>query len=265
MNRKKQSQEKELAGTPTALADCALSSEAQRTQVAKCSVKKGSRSTRKTAAGSSGRKARPVKQENELRPASKRSVLEASDTGIATIAVEGMTGTEVQSVESISDYPAELHDTESAMVASEWSLEFVESPAAVELVPAPEPLSPADEPTVGVVLAVEDESAPNPADAEARNELPPTESGRPRFLQVVIEVWKWALQKIKVRQVKKRLRVCESVSLGEKRFVAVIQVDDEQFLVGGSSSSVATLARLGSSEEFSSVLKSRWAEEPTRA
>lgn len=77
--------------------------------------------------------------------------------------------------------------------------------------------------------------------------------------------WNWMRQQLGSRQSRKRLRVCESVSLGEKRFVAVIEVDGEQFLVGGASSSVATLARLAPSQEFSAVLKRRWAQDPVQA
>jgi len=77
--------------------------------------------------------------------------------------------------------------------------------------------------------------------------------------------WKWTLKHIGSHHTRKRLRVCESVSLGEKRFVAVIEVDGEQFLVGGASSSVATLARLEPSQEFAAVLKRRWAQEPVQA
>jgi Flagellar biosynthesis protein, FliO len=67
--------------------------------------------------------------------------------------------------------------------------------------------------------------------------------------------WNWTQQRLKSPRAKKRLRVCESVSLGEKRFVAVIQVDGEQFLVGGSASSVSTLAHLERSREFSEVFE----------
>jgi hypothetical protein len=77
--------------------------------------------------------------------------------------------------------------------------------------------------------------------------------------------WNWMRQQLGSRQSRKRLRVCESVSLGEKRFVAVIEVDGEQFLVGGASSSVATLARLAPSQEFSAVLQRRWAQDPVQA
>lgn len=72
----------------------------------------------------------------------------------------------------------------------------------------------------------------------------------------------WVRNQLGSRHAKKRLRVCETVSLGEKRFVAVIEVDGEQFLVGGASSSVTTLARLEPAQEFSQVLKGRWAQDP---
>jgi Flagellar biosynthesis protein, FliO len=79
------------------------------------------------------------------------------------------------------------------------------------------------------------------------------------ILRWMTGAWKFTRTQLASRQSRKRLRVCESVSLGEKRFVAVIEVDGEQFLVGGASSSVATLARLEPTQEFSEVLKRRWA------
>lgn len=76
-----------------------------------------------------------------------------------------------------------------------------------------------------------------------------------KFLTVLLQAWQWAQTKFKSHQVKKRLRVCESVSLGEKRFIAVIQVDGEQFLVGGSSNSVSTLAHLDKPKEFPDIFR----------
>ena len=73
--------------------------------------------------------------------------------------------------------------------------------------------------------------------------------------------WSWMQHKLRAPHGKKRLRVCESVSLGEKRFVAVIQVDGEQFLVGGSASSVSTLAHLERSREFSDVFQRHCAQD----
>ena len=54
----------------------------------------------------------------------------------------------------------------------------------------------------------------------------------------------WILQGLKAQRARKNLRVCESVSLGEKRFVAVVQVDGERFLIGGAAGSVAMLTKL---------------------
>ena len=62
------------------------------------------------------------------------------------------------------------------------------------------------------------------------------------------------LQRVTVKQARKNLKVCENVSLGEKRFVAVIQVDEERFLIGGSSGSVSLLTRLQEEKTFSSDL-----------
>ncbi len=45
----------------------------------------------------------------------------------------------------------------------------------------------------------------------------------------------------------KRLRVAETVPLGERSFVAVIEFESFRFLVGGTSSSLILLAELGRS------------------
>jgi hypothetical protein len=42
----------------------------------------------------------------------------------------------------------------------------------------------------------------------------------------------------------KRLRVSETVSLGEKRFVALVTVEGREFLIGGGSAGVSLLAQL---------------------
>lgn len=47
---------------------------------------------------------------------------------------------------------------------------------------------------------------------------------------------------------KKQLRVSESVSLGEKRFVAIIHADGQKFLIGGGASGVSLLTQLGEQE-----------------
>lgn len=66
---------------------------------------------------------------------------------------------------------------------------------------------------------------------------------------------KWIMQRATAQPARKNLRICETLSLGEKRFVAVVQVDDERFLIGGSSSSVSLLTRLPEAKTFAADLK----------
>jgi flagellar biogenesis protein FliO len=42
----------------------------------------------------------------------------------------------------------------------------------------------------------------------------------------------------------RKLRLCESLALGERRFVAVIEFERRQFLVGGTGQSLVLLAKL---------------------
>ena len=42
----------------------------------------------------------------------------------------------------------------------------------------------------------------------------------------------------------RRLRLCESLPLGERRFVAVVEFEQSRFLVGGTSASLVLLSRL---------------------
>lgn len=67
------------------------------------------------------------------------------------------------------------------------------------------------------------------------------------FSAVLLQAWKWLTRHsrgVLARGVSRRLKVAETASLGEKRFVSILQVDGEQFLVGGSSSNVVLLAKL---------------------
>jgi flagellar biogenesis protein FliO len=65
---------------------------------------------------------------------------------------------------------------------------------------------------------------------------------------------RWIMQRARAQQARRNLRVCENVSLGEKRFVAIVQVDEERFLIGGSSSSVSLLTRLQETKTFAAAL-----------
>ena len=56
--------------------------------------------------------------------------------------------------------------------------------------------------------------------------------------------WQW-LQRMRAAQTTaRRLRVTETVSLGEKRFLSIVQVDEAQFLIGSSATNVQLLAQL---------------------
>ena len=51
-------------------------------------------------------------------------------------------------------------------------------------------------------------------------------------------------QKFSVQRRKNNIHLCETLSLGEKRFLAVVLVEQQKFLVGGAGNSVNLLAKL---------------------
>lgn len=55
------------------------------------------------------------------------------------------------------------------------------------------------------------------------------------------------------RKSPRRLRLAETLPLGDRRFVAVIEFDRDRFLLGGTSSSLVLLARLDAERENSPV------------
>lgn len=67
--------------------------------------------------------------------------------------------------------------------------------------------------------------------------------------------WKWIREHQAARTDPKRLRMVSSVSLGEKRFAAVLQVDGLEFLVGGGATNVSLLAQLKGDRCFGEVLQ----------
>jgi flagellar biogenesis protein FliO len=65
------------------------------------------------------------------------------------------------------------------------------------------------------------------------------------------DLWRWALSwwqsLLRIsRRAPRRLRLCESLPLGDRRFVAVVEFDQARFLVGGTPASLVLLARLES-------------------
>lgn len=72
------------------------------------------------------------------------------------------------------------------------------------------------------------------------------------------EVWS-SLARLRVRRMSRQLRLCESLSLGEKRVVAVIEYEGQRFLIGAGAQSVNLLCRLDAAAEFPELL-SQWCE-----
>lgn len=72
---------------------------------------------------------------------------------------------------------------------------------------------------------------------------------------LISRAWGWLRAWQGTRSPTRRLRVAETVSLGEKRFVAVVQVDGRHFLLAGGAANIALLAQLDTQENFGEVLK----------
>ena len=76
-----------------------------------------------------------------------------------------------------------------------------------------------------------------------------------RHTGLLSRAWGWLQARQVVRSSTRRLRVAETVSLGEKRFVAVVQVDGRHFLLAGGPTNIVLLAQLDTKEAFGDVLK----------
>jgi hypothetical protein len=66
--------------------------------------------------------------------------------------------------------------------------------------------------------------------------------------------WSWLHSRYALTATK-RLRVAETVSLGEKRFVALISVEGREFLVGGGTAGVSLLAQLDAAPQPAKALR----------
>jgi flagellar biogenesis protein FliO len=66
--------------------------------------------------------------------------------------------------------------------------------------------------------------------------------------------WSWIRSRQANRTNSRRLQIATTVSLGEKRFLAVVQIDGAQFLIGGGATNVALLAQLHPKESFGELL-----------
>jgi flagellar biogenesis protein FliO len=55
----------------------------------------------------------------------------------------------------------------------------------------------------------------------------------------------------------RKLRISDTVSLGEKRFVAILHAEGRKFLIGGSSTGVSLLTALDTTPETTAFLDSQ--------
>jgi flagellar biogenesis protein FliO len=67
-------------------------------------------------------------------------------------------------------------------------------------------------------------------------------------------MWAW-LKRKRVLGVEKQLRVTETLPLGEKRFVAILDVEGRKFLIGGGSTGVSLLTQLDGPSEGLGLVK----------
>lgn len=71
---------------------------------------------------------------------------------------------------------------------------------------------------------------------------------------MLLRMWSWLNRKY-ASSATKQLRVTETVSLGEKRFVAVVHVEGRKFLIGGGTSGVSLLTQLGSEADADNAVE----------
>jgi hypothetical protein len=64
----------------------------------------------------------------------------------------------------------------------------------------------------------------------------------------LLRAWSWINRKYTLSATK-QLRVAETVSLGDKRFVAVVHVAGQKFLIGGGAQGVSLLTQLDSAAD----------------
>ncbi len=74
--------------------------------------------------------------------------------------------------------------------------------------------------------------------------LPATDAGFSTFARSLFEKLGAISRRMVRAREPKRLRLCETLSLGSRGYVAVVRYRDQQFLVGGTGSSIALLAEL---------------------
>lgn len=93
---------------------------------------------------------------------------------------------------------------------------------------------------------------------ETKRVYPPKLAARKRVKSQASKIGQWVGTLFRGRftfMPDKKLRIVESVSLGERRFVTILQVEGRKFLIGGSASSVSMLASLDGGVSPAELLK----------
>ena len=65
-----------------------------------------------------------------------------------------------------------------------------------------------------------------------------------RMLAYAQAAWRWMLKKRQAQQGSRKLQLLETLQLGEKRFIAMIDAGGARYLVGGGAGQVQLLTRL---------------------
>jgi hypothetical protein len=106
----------------------------------------------------------------------------------------------------------------------------------------PEPVAGSFHSLLGEYATRQDEARANPWGVSF-NFRPWLGLTQKRALGGLTRAWSWLHSKYHYTATK-RMRVSETVSLGEKRFLALVNIEGREFLIGGAASNVSMLAQL---------------------
>jgi flagellar biogenesis protein FliO len=73
-----------------------------------------------------------------------------------------------------------------------------------------------------------------------------TSTAPPAWFTSLVQAFRALLRSARVRRRERSLRLCETLALGEKRFLAVIEFEERRFLIGATNQSISLIDRLDS-------------------
>lgn len=74
----------------------------------------------------------------------------------------------------------------------------------------------------------------------------PASRSMPSWLHCILAALSSVFSSISIRRRERSLRICESLPLGDKRFLAVVQFEGRRFLIGATNQTISLLDRLDS-------------------